>query len=384
MPVLSAATRPPGEATRAVLLAQELVRIDTTSTTTGQRAAFSLVAHLLAASGYDVQVDSAASASGYPLHLTAAPPTAANEPLLLFACHVDTVPTGDPHLWGRPPLSGELGGGRLHGRGASDMKAGLGAALAVLAAHPDRNSALLLTADEEIGCLGAAAAGEKLSRLPVAAVVVPEPTDNRVLLGHRGALWLQLTARGTAAHGSTPSLGRNALLDLARALPDVEARLPRATDAVLGATTVNVATMAAGTAPNVVPDHAQAQIDVRYVHPEERQAILGWLKEQHPRLDVTVITDIPPVRTDPGDPWVRSLPVPAEQAAAPYFTDAALLGLLFPAVPVVIWGPGHVDQAHVRDEYATVDNIHRAAAWYGDTTRAWSPRQRRATPPPQQ
>ena len=86
-------------------------------------------------------------------------PTDPSRPQLLLACHVDTVPVPDAGEWQRDPFGGDLDGGRVWGRGGSDMKAGVVAAVAALAAaDPQAPVSLLLTSDEEIGSRGAAAA----------------------------------------------------------------------------------------------------------------------------------------------------------------------------------------------------------------------------------
>src|SRR3954453_6684893 len=118
-------------------------------------------------------------------------PTDPRRAQVVLACHVDTVPVPDPGSWQRDPFGADLDGGRVWGRGASDMKAGLAAAAAALAAaDPQAPVALLLTSDEEIGSKGAAAAADALAEQSVGAVIVPEATGNQVVLGHRGALWL--------------------------------------------------------------------------------------------------------------------------------------------------------------------------------------------------
>jgi succinyl-diaminopimelate desuccinylase len=293
--------------------------------------------------------------------------------MLLFACHADTVPVGDGAQWARDPLGGDLVRGRITGRGASDMKGGLAAAVTALktAAAGNVSCGLLLTADEEIGCLGARAAVQALKAESIGAVIIPESTGNDVRLGHRGALWLRLTARGRAAHGSTPELGRNALLDLAAALTDLDARLPRRHREELGTTTVNIATMTAGTSVNIVPDRAEATVDVRYVDGDEPTAIGGWLAAEHPRIGVSVLRRLRPVLSPSDDPWIRALPAELSACPAPYFTDAAELVAVLARRPVVIWGPGQPELAHAVDESVGVEDVQRAAGMYGRVLTAW-------------
>ena len=352
----------------AVDLTQRLVRVPSTSSTSGQQHIFDLVGSQLATAGFTIRADPAAPRR-YLLAHTSQP-----EPMLLFACHVDTVPAGDATRWTLGPLSGELVDGRIVGRGSSDMKSGLAAAVTALA-NAQRNQiscGLLLTADEEIGCRGARAAVEALRAVPVGAVIVPESTSNDVLLGHRGAVWLRLTARGRAAHGGTPELGRNALLELAATLLDIDSRLPRRQHKTLGTTTVNVGTMTSGTTVNIVPDLADASLDIRYVDADEPAAIHTWLAAEHPRTEARVQEQLSPVLSRANDPWISTLPAAASgHSVAPYFTDASALAEVLPGRPIVIWGPGQPEQAHTVNESVDSQYIQRAVQLYGQALGAW-------------
>ncbi|MGH3259371.1 MAG: M20 family metallopeptidase [Streptosporangiaceae bacterium] len=344
------------------------MRVPSASSTTGQQDIFDLAGSQLATAGFTIRADPAAPRR-YLLAHTPQP-----GPMLLFVCHVDTVPAVGTARWTHDPLSGELVNGRIVGRGSSDMKSGLAAAVTALVnAQRDHVSCgMLLTADEEIGCQGARAAAEALRTVPVGAVIIPESTSNEVTLGHRGALWLRLTARGRAAHGSTPELGRNALLELAATLLDIDACLPRRQHKALGTTTVNVGTMTAGSTVNIVPDLADASLDIRYIDADEPAAIQTWLATEHPRIEARVQAQLPPVLSRADDSWIRTLPAAtAAHPAAPYFTDASALAEVLPGRPIVIWGPGQPEQAHAVNESVDSRYIQCAVQYYGRALAAW-------------
>ena len=297
-------------------------------------------------------------------------PTDPGRPRLLLACHVDTVPAADPGSWQRDPFGADLDGGRVWGRGGSDMKAGLVAAVAALAAAPEGAPvALLLTSDEEIGSRGAAAAAGAVAELEVGAVVVPEATGNRVVLGHRGALWLAVRAQGLAAHGSTPERGHNALLDLVAVLGRAGHALPLAREPFLGEETWNPGVMRSGTVPNVVPDRAEVVVDQRTVG--DGAALLAWWRAQPEVAGVDVLVDLPPVRTSAGDPWVAGLPAPVEPAPAAYFTDASVLRPVVGDAPIVVWGPGTPAAMHAVDEHVEVPELRQAATAFTEALRRW-------------
>ncbi len=290
---------------------------------------------------------------------------------LLLACHVDTVPAADPGAWRRDPFGADLEEGRVWGRGGSDMKAGVVAAAAALAtADPGTPVALLLTSDEEIGSKGAAAAAAAVAELPVGAVVVPEATGNQVVLGHKGALWLAVRTAGRAAHGSTPERGHNAVLDLVAVLGRAGGALPLRSDAFLGTETWNPGVVTGGTVPNVVPNRAEAVVDMRTVAPGDE--LLAWWREQPEVADVEVRVDLPPVGTPADDPWVASLPAAALPTPATYFTDASVLVQVVGGAPIVVWGPGTPAVMHAVDEYVEVAEVEHAAAAFADVVRRWS------------
>ncbi len=298
-------------------------------------------------------------------------PTDPDRPRLLFACHVDTVPAVDGAHWQRDPFSAEAEDGRVWGRGGSDMKAGLVAAVAaVAAADPETPVGLLLTSDEEIGSKGALVAARALQGTRTGAVVVPEATGNEVVLGHRGALWLAVRAAGRAAHGSTPHLGHNAVLDLVAVLARAGSQLPLASEDFLGTETWNPGVIRGGTVPNVVPDAAEVLVDMRTVG--DGTALQTWWRSQPEVAEVEVRVDLPPLLTSAEDPWVQALPAVVRPQPATYFTDGSVLGPVADGAPIVVWGPGTPAVMHARDEYVEVAELEQAAAAFSEAVARWA------------
>ena len=352
-----------------VQLVQDLIRFRTVSGDPGpQRDALGVVVDVLRGAAPHLEVTSGQDPD-HPWTLLRTPTDPAR-PQLLLACHVDTVPVPDAGAWERDPFGADLDGGRVWGRGGSDMKAGLVASVAALAgADPETPVALLLTSDEEIGSKGAAAAAAAVAELPVGAVIVPEATGNQVVLGHKGALWLAVRTAGRAAHGSTPERGHNAVLDLAALLGRAGGALPLRSDPVLGRETWNPGVVAGGTVPNVVPDRAEAVIDMRTVAPGDD--LLAWWRGQPEVAGVEVRVDLPPVGTPADDPWVASLPAAVLPTPATYFTDASVLVQVVGGAPVVVWGPGTPAVMHAVDEYVEVAEVEQAAAAFSAVVSRW-------------
>ncbi len=311
-----------------------------------------------------------------------------------FTGHLDTVPAsaGTASRWTVDPWVGARDGNRLVGRGTSDMKSGVAAVVVAVVEHARRphrcrGVQVVLTAGEETGCTGA-------RQITAAALtrggplVVAEPTGNRMLLGHKGALWLRLTAAGRAAHGSAPWLGDNAVVRLARAAVALHDETGWPDDEAFGPVTANVGYLAGGVQPNVVPDAAELLLDVRVV-PGVRladvRARVATLAGDGVRVEDHVV--LAPVATPGDDPFVGLVAGaltdagldPAPGLPARYFTDASVLaGLLGPVgepdgdqVPTVVLGPGEVDQCHVADEWCDVTKVEAAVDVYAALLDRW-------------
>ncbi len=365
-----------------VAITQNLVRMDTVNPPGNEERAAEYLAGFLEAAGFKLQrVPFQPGRSGLVAVLRRG-----DGPYLCFSGHLDTVPVGDAE-WTTDPFSGEIRGDRLYGRGASDMKSGVAAmtsAAISCAVDKDLRSNLLLaySAAEETGCEGARSIAEHVPLLgEVGAIVVAEPTDNAVYVGHKGALWLELGFRGVTAHGAMPHLGKNAVCAAASVVnrlceigPEIGPRGP------LGPPTLNVGTFRGGMNINSVPDAAEIQIDIRLVpgfSPEEAlqrvRSICG------PDTDIRTVLELPAVYTDPTVPWVQEVVSITRQAGIAdtgnpglsYFTDAGVLQPACVGAPTVFLGPGTPDLAHQTDEWCSVAQIRQAHDLFTAISRAY-------------
>jgi putative selenium metabolism hydrolase len=192
-------------------------------------------------------------------------------PRLLLNGHLDTVDVGDPKRWLHAPYDGVEKDGILYGRGACDMKGGLAAmvygAKALLDSRVDLAGDLYLVGvvqEEPCEGLGMRVLVEEEGIRPD-YVVLCEPSDLQVRLGHRGRLEMQMDVRGRAAHASSPSLGDNAIHNAARLIFGLEllaSRLP--TDPFLGQGSLTVTEIESEAASrNAVPDRCTFYVDRR-------------------------------------------------------------------------------------------------------------------------
>lgn len=363
-----------------IALTQALIGFDTVNQPGQEAAIMAFVAEGLREAGFDCTLVKHAKDRA---SLIATKGTGMGLPLC-FSGHLDTVPLGLAP-WARDPFGGAIEDGRLYGRGGSDMKGGVAAFVtaAIQAGDVPGGIALVLTAGEETGSDGArwlTSAGH----LPKAgALVIAEPTGNRALAGHKGALWLRLVTRGVTAHGSTPHLGENAILKMGPTLDFIGTFDPDCTHPVMGAATVNLGTISGGLNTNSVPDRCEATVDLRSVpgigHADLRARIQAGVG---PDVTIEPIIDLPSVWTDPEQPWLaRTIAIAADiagtetsPAAAAFFTDASILTPAMGMLPTVILGPGEPDMAHKTDEYVRVSRLHEAVEIYGRMLDNWQGR----------
>jgi succinyl-diaminopimelate desuccinylase len=329
---------------------------------------------------------------------------------LIFNGHLDTFPIGDESEWTVPPLSGELRHGRLYGRGVSDMKGGLACSIlaaVLLAEHTDAwdgEVVLTLAGDEEnMGSLGT---GHLLKTIPEAhgdANICGDVGSPMVVrFGEKGLLWLDVEAKGIAAHGAHVHKGVNAIDRLRAALDRVKdlERLPiemppEVKDAIAAAAsiseplsgagesdtlsrvTVNIGTITGGVSPNLVPSEARAQCDIRLPVGMTTAALLEKLDEALRPLEGVAWRSIRSFEanfTDPAHEIVtRVRDVAAEVLGTPPAVNMRVGGsdsrwYRQYRVPTVVYGltpfnMGAPDEHILVDELQAVAKVHTLAAF---------------------
>jgi acetylornithine deacetylase len=256
-------------------------------------------------------------------------------PALVFSTHVDTVP---PYL----PLAED--GDTIRGRGSCDAK-GLAAAMVAaadrLARSGERRVGLLFVVGEENGSDGAKAAADLGPRGRF--LINGEPTENRLSVGQKGTLRVDLTATGRAAHSGYPELGASAIAALLDTIERIR-RLPLPGDPLLGQSTLNLGLISGGVAPNVVPPHAGAQLLIRTVEPTgPLQAAIRELLA--PGVSVTFPVELPFHKAGGAPPgW--------DTTVVSYASDLPFLASWGEGYQL---GPGTIRVAHTADEH-----IHKA------------------------
>jgi acetylornithine deacetylase len=241
----------------------------------------------------------------------------------------------------------------LYGRGSCDAKGIIAAQIA--AADRLREGGvkvgLLFVVGEERDSAGAAVAN--LHPKGSSFLINGEPTDNRLALASKGALRVELRAKGRMAHSAYPELGESAIDKLVAALNDVLAMsLP--VEPEIGPSTLNIGLIEGGRAPNVIADKAEAHILVRLVGPsdEVKRMISETVGD---RADVVFSLDLPFVRMRK----VGELPT----MIAKFTTDIPKLTAW--GEPFLI-GPGSIHVAHTPNEKISKKELLKAVELYVD------------------
>lgn len=308
-------------------------------------------------------------------------------PVVVLNGHVDVVPPGGPDDWSVDPWAGVVRGGRVFGRGATDMKAGLVCQLAAITALRDAGVrlggrvALHSVVGEEDGGLGTFATLRRGHRGDVA--IIAEPTALGVVPANGGALTFRLTVAGRAAHASVRTTGVDAMdhyVAVHAALRRLEEVRNRRGHPLMDRWALpwplSVGTVHAGDWASTVPDRVVA---------EGRLGVAIGEQVAHARAELEAAV----AELGSDDPWLAAHPVRVEWVGgqfAPGITaaDGPLVGLVRAAhgaltgdtpdvhgvpygsdlrlmvgagVPTVQYGPGELAQAHAPDESVPVDQM---------------------------
>lgn len=334
---------------------------------------------------------------------------------LVLSGHSDVVPV-DGQQWSSPPftltqrtqapqlaLTGEEGAPEAHyfGRGTADMK---GFIAAVLARVPDMMAAglrrpvhIVLTFDEEVGCMGIQQLLEPLKKhiAPPRLVVVGEPTSMRVATSHKGQNVYKVELYGQAAHSSRPQDGVNAVFHAAGLLGVLqtlasEARSTGPQDTAFDPpyTTLNVGPIAGGSAFNIVADYCQFEWDLRPVPADNPEVTFAAFSAAVARTDAAMKREavaaglppaevlkigaecrklhaLPPLAARPGSDGESLALALAQQnhsEVVGFGTEAGHIQLATDW-PVVVCGPGSIAQAHKADEFITASELAKMDAF---------------------
>lgn len=307
---------------------------------------------------------------------------------VVLSGHTDVVPV-DGQPWDTDPFELTARDGRLHGRGACDMKAFCAIALSLVPEMKrlKRPIHLALSYDEEVGCLGAPRMIRELQARvpPPAAVIVGEPTEMRVMTAHKGIAVFRTVVTGHEAHSSQTHRGVSAVMTAARLITwlDDQARARRAgTPPGSGFeppfTTVHVGMVQGGTAINIISRRCEFSWDVRSIPGDDPAALAAELQRHaeanllpemrriaaEAGVETEALVSAPPLRDEPESAaaaLAKTLTGQTTTGKVPFSTEAGQFQEA--GLPAVVCGPGSIDQAHQPNEYITVAQLEAGEAF---------------------
>jgi acetylornithine deacetylase len=292
---------------------------------------------------------------------------------LALVGHTDTVPY-DANWQDALKLTEREG--KLYGRGACDTKAFIAATLSAVETIDLKNLArplaLIFTADEEIGLIGAKRLAEARA-LQARYAIVGEPTSLRPMRAGKGYCLAEVTLNGREGHSAYPSLGSSAVFSAARLIARIE-RMAKELEAETHAafeppfTTLNVGLIRGGTAKNVIPGECRFTLEWRPIPgqgPERLLDLLSMAIEEEKESDANFVCEVDAARADQGFETTSESKLIAmleeltgqKSGTVAFGTEAAQMSEL--GAEAVVLGPGDIRVAHRTGEFVPVAELER-------------------------
>jgi acetylornithine deacetylase len=294
-------------------------------------------------------------------------------PVLVLCAHLDTV---SAEGMTEPPFEPQVRDGRLYGRGAYDMKGGVAAimaALARLAADPPAGTVLgALVIDEEYASSGAY---DFVGRYRADACIVTEPSEERLILAHKGFVWVRLVTEGVAAHGSRWQDGVSAVAAMGRIIAALD-RFDRAElrhrreHPLLGPASLHCAVVDGGTGWSTYAERCELRVERRTLPGETPEQVLEEIAAVVAAAGEDVALEMvlarPPLECEPTSGIARAVREAAiavsgsepEDAGVAYWMDAAVFADA--GITAVNLGPGGAG-AHSASEWVDLASVERCA-----------------------
>ncbi|HEX8745610.1 MAG TPA: acetylornithine deacetylase [Pyrinomonadaceae bacterium] len=297
-----------------------------------------------------------------------------DEPVeLALVGHTDTVPFDA--AW-TEALNLTERDARLYGRGACDTKAYVAAALTVAESMKNlrRPLALIFTADEEVGCLGAKRL-EEARLIQARYAIVGEPTSLRPMRAGKGYCLAEVRVAGREGHSAYPATGASAIFRACRLVTRLERIAEKLKEDARAAfepphTTLNVGLIHGGTAKNIIAGECRFTLEWRPVPGQSAERVLelvGEAVEEEKRLDADFACEVSPLRLDEGmetpadSRLVRFLEGASGNAAGTIAFGTEAPQMIALGAEAVVFGPGDIRVAHRTGEFVPVDELHRCA-----------------------
>ncbi len=300
--------------------------------------------------------------------------------VLIFNGHSDVVAAGDPEEWTHPPFAGVIEDGKLYGRGATDMKAGL-TALALAMIEIKEQDLLkagtirfIITVGEEIGMYGSKQMTEEGYVDDADAIIVGEPKmgNGKIVTAHKGSVQYEIVSYGRSAHSSMPELGINSIQQIVDFIPVANEKIAEAAskgeNEKLGRMLNAFTVIDGGDQINSIPAITKLKGNGRTVPEVDNEMFLDALNASideinnqiEGRLELNIMQNNPAVESDFDTDLIQSFRnvanVEIEPVGMTGATDASNFGRIEKDFDLAIYGPGVMEVAHQVDEYVEIED----------------------------
>lgn len=374
---------------RVLEILKRLIAFDTVSSESNM-ALINYVRDLLATKGIESLIVKDDTGGKANLFASTGPK---DQPGILLSGHTDVVPVAG-QAWTLPPFQATEKDGRIYGRGSCDMKGFIALAIdAMLDAadmHLTRPLQLALSYDEEIGCVGVRRLLDVLHLAPSRPFlcIIGEPTMMQFALGHKGKSSYRTFCHGQEAHSSLAPLAANAIhlaSDFIAALRDSQQQIAKTgtqdADFDIPYSTLHVGVIEGGKALNIVPNLCTLDFEYRNLAVDDPNVLLDELRERAEAIvreaklvssvaaiEIELLNEYPGLDVHPSVEAVRLLHNFAEPDTQHIKVSFGTEGGLFANrlnVPVVVCGPGSIEQAHKPDEFIDISQLQAGQKFLG-------------------
>jgi len=306
---------------------------------------------------------------------------------IVFNGHLDTVPFGNLKAWNSDPSIPVEKDGKIFARGSSDMKSGLAALIcsfcmiAESKIQPDFTLVFVGTFDEEKNGDGAEAVLKSGAVKNAKAIVIGEPTYNKIGLAEKGCIWLECKVKGKTSHGAYPERGVNAIEVTYELYRKLKLYVKQFNNELLGPATVSMNKIDGGVASNMVADRCVSLFDIRPVLPLTSEILLSQLEiitralqsEFHfCEIEYSLNNNRRPLEVNKDEKYVKKFSNAVEvftqrkveYTGINFFSDGSIFAKDDYLLPVFLFGPGSPQLAHQPNENVEVAKYYQSIDIY--------------------
>ncbi|MCS6956317.1 MAG: ArgE/DapE family deacylase [Patescibacteria group bacterium] len=280
--------------------------------------------------------------------------------------HIDVVPAKYQNAF-NPMIKNN----KLYGRGAMDMKSEIAVMCVVfmnlIELKTNKKIALMITSDEETGGFdGTRYLVEDVGYRAKCVILPDDGFYHKITIKEKGVLHLKIIAKGKSAHGSRPWLGKNSIEEIINIFMEIKKIFPKKFNKNKWINTLNIGKINGGMATNVVPDYAEAYLDVRFINKNDKTKIIEKIKKilkKYKNSHYQIIVEGDPLINDLNNFYIKKFLKIANKHKIKFnyhYGHGASDGRFFSKynIPVIMWRPKS-SEAHINNEWVDIKSLEK-------------------------